>query len=83
MPPKPIDTSTIPSVRLYLGANVKRWRGICRLTQAQLATKVGMDRSYLSNIENASVAASIDTVERLAKEFRIQAASLLASPSKP
>ena len=79
----PIDPPSIPKVRLYLGANVKRWRGICRLTQVQLAAKIGMDRSFLSNIENGSVAASVDTVERLAKEFRIQAASLLMPPSKP
>ena len=82
MPSDPIDTPAIPKIRLYLGANVKRWRGICGLTQAELAKAVGIDRAYLSQIETGSVAASIDKVERLAKVFRMQPFALLAPPPK-
>ena len=50
------STSKVRPFRIYtpasLGAAIKHYRQQAALTQAQLAAMAGMDRSYLSQLEN-------------------------------
>ncbi|HEX7686678.1 MAG TPA: helix-turn-helix transcriptional regulator [Burkholderiaceae bacterium] len=48
------------------------------LTQAELASRCGLDRSYIGSIEQARRNISIDNIDRLAEALGVQARDLLA-----
>jgi transcriptional regulator with XRE-family HTH domain len=58
--------------------NIRRARG---LSQEELAHRAGIDRTYISALERSVYNASIDVVDRLAKELGVEAADLLRRPS--
>ncbi|RID90318.1 XRE family transcriptional regulator [Gemmobacter lutimaris] len=58
---------------------IRRSRG---LSQEELAYRAGLDRTYISALERCLYNASIDVVDRLARELGIEAADLLKRSSK-
>lgn len=48
-----------------LGLNIAFYRKARKLTQLQLAEKLGIDRSHMSSIELATAGVSLDVVFRL------------------
>jgi transcriptional regulator with XRE-family HTH domain len=58
---------------------IRRSRG---LSQEELAYRAGLDRTYISALERCLYDASIDVVDRLARELGTEAADLLKRPSK-
>ncbi|WP_288997611.1 helix-turn-helix transcriptional regulator [uncultured Gemmobacter sp.] len=58
---------------------IRRSRG---LSQEELAYRAGLDRTYISALERCLYNASIDVVDRLARELGTEAADLLKRPSK-
>jgi transcriptional regulator with XRE-family HTH domain len=58
---------------------IRRARG---LSQEELAHRAGIDRTYISALERSVYNASIDVVDRLAKELGLEAADLLKRPTK-
>ena len=64
-------------IREVFAANLKRYRRAAGLSQEELAHRASVDWTYVSALERCRYAASIDVVERLAKELAIEAADLL------
>ncbi len=65
------------TIRDILARNLRRYRQTAGLSQEELAHRADIDRTYISSIERCQYAASIDVVERLARELGVKAAALL------
>lgn len=50
-----------------LGDNLKKIRIKKNITQSEIAKKLGVDRSFVSNLENAKTNPTLSTVTNLAK----------------
>ncbi|PWC26833.1 helix-turn-helix domain-containing protein [Teichococcus aestuarii] len=69
-------------IREILAANLRQHRHAAGLSQEELAHRAKIDRTYISSIERCVYAASIDVVDRLARELGVEAAELLRRPGK-
>jgi transcriptional regulator with XRE-family HTH domain len=65
-------------IREVFALNLRRRRQEAGLSQEELAHRAGIDRTYISALERCVYAASIDVVDRLAKELKVEAADLLS-----
>ncbi|MEM8992197.1 MAG: helix-turn-helix transcriptional regulator [Pseudomonadota bacterium] len=65
------------SIRETLAKNLRRYRQAAGLSQEELAHRADIDRTYISSIERCQYAASIDVLERLARELQVKPAALL------
>ena len=65
-------------IREILAGNLKRYRQRAGLSQEELAHRAGIDRTYVSSLERCVYAASIDVLDRLARELGVEAADLLS-----
>ncbi|HXZ08587.1 MAG TPA: helix-turn-helix transcriptional regulator [Paraburkholderia sp.] len=63
----------------HFGATVRELREARGWSQEQLAEQAGLNRSYVGEIERATVIASIVTVNKLALAFGVPIAQLLCS----
>lgn len=66
-------------LRDIFATNLRRARNAANLSQDELADLAGMDRSYVSDLENAKYSASIDMIESLSIALKVSADSLLRS----
>lgn len=73
--------TTLPggSVRELLARNLKRLRRERGLTQQQLANAAGLDRAYVSALEQQRHGARIDTIEHLAAALDVESDHLIAA----
>jgi transcriptional regulator with XRE-family HTH domain len=70
-------------IREIFARNLRTIRQSRRLSQEELAHRADIDRTYISALERAVYAASIDIVDRLAKVLEVEASELLtAKPEK-
>lgn len=60
-----------------LGTNLKTLRANKNITQSQLADLIGVDKSFVSNIENGKTNPTLSTITSLAKVLGVTAAELL------
>ena len=60
-----------------LGANVRCYRKLKGMTQEQLAHEVGMERSYISDLERGTRNPSVRALGRLAEALSVDPAALL------
>lgn len=60
-----------------LGKNVKRLRIEKDITQTSLAEKLGVDKSFISNIENGKTNPTLSTITNIAKVLGIKLEELL------
>ena len=65
------------SIREVFARNLRRRRHARKLSQEELAYRADVDRTYISSLERCVYGASIDVVERLARELGVEAADLL------
>ena len=65
-------------IREILAGNLKRHRQRVGLSQEELAHRAEIDRTYVSALERCVYAASIDVLDRLARELGVEAADLLS-----
>lgn len=68
-------------IRAVLAANIRRYRRKAGLSQEELAHRAGIDRTYISSLERCRYSASIDVLDRIARELGVDAAALLARAS--
>ncbi|WP_069883211.1 helix-turn-helix domain-containing protein [Bosea sp. BIWAKO-01] len=68
-------------IREVLAANIRRYRRTAGLSQEELALRAGVDRTYVSAIERCRYSASVDVLDRIARELGVEAAALLTRPS--
>lgn len=67
-------------LRDVLAINLRKYRSEKGLSQEELAHRADIDRTYISSLERGVYAASIDVLERLAKELAVDPADLLQQP---
>ena len=63
--------------RLAVGAQVRRWRGVRRMTLAGVASRSGLNVGYLSQIENDKASPSLAVLGQLADALDVPAAWFL------
>jgi transcriptional regulator with XRE-family HTH domain len=67
-------------IREVLARNVRKYRQAAGLSQEELAHRAEIDSTYISSLERCVYAASIDVVDRLARELGVEASDLLQRP---
>ncbi|MBI2631344.1 helix-turn-helix transcriptional regulator [Candidatus Nomurabacteria bacterium] len=60
-----------------LGENLKRLRLKKKLSQGDLSKSLGVDRAYISNIENGRMNPTLSTLEKISKALGISSSELL------
>ena len=65
------------TLRRIVARNLKRLRQERQLTQEELADLAGLNRNYIGMIERQENAATVDTLEALAKALQIEPVQLL------
>ena len=60
-----------------LGQNMKRIRAKKGMSQSDIARALGVDRGYISNIENGKKNPTIATIQKLANALGVSANELL------
>jgi len=60
-----------------LGKNMKRIRAKKKMSQGDIARALGVDRGYISNIENGKKNPTIATIQKLANALGVSADKLL------
>ena len=68
---------TEKELRTTLGANLKRYRNIHKITQMEFAEKVNISIPFLSDIENGKKWVSPKTLVKMADTLKIEAYELL------
>lgn len=64
-----------------LALNIRKYRKAQGLSQEELAHRAEIDRTYISALERGLYAASVEIVDRLAKELGIEPSALLVRPT--
>jgi transcriptional regulator with XRE-family HTH domain len=65
------------TLRRIVARNLKRLRQERGLTQEELADLAGLNRNYVGMIERQENAATVDTLEELAKALQVEPVRLL------
>ncbi|MDO8594931.1 MAG: helix-turn-helix transcriptional regulator [bacterium] len=60
-----------------LGINIKRIRIAKGISQGDIARTLGVDKAYISNIENGKANPTLGTIARLAKAVNVSTDKLL------
>ena len=60
-----------------LGQNLKRIRTKKAISQTKIAKELGIDRAFISNIENGKTNPTLSTIAKLAKTLGVSADELL------
>jgi transcriptional regulator with XRE-family HTH domain len=68
-------------IRKLFGANVRRIRETAGISQAEVATRMGVDRAYISSIERGGQNATLLSLNETALALGVKPADLLAEPS--
>lgn len=69
-------------IREVFAANLRRSRRAAGLSQEELADRASIDRTYVSALERARYAVTIDVLDQIAKALGVEAAALLEKPRK-
>ncbi len=60
-----------------LGENLRKLRLRKEMSQVHLATALGVDRAYISNIENGRMNPTLSTLEKIANALGVSSSELL------
>lgn len=60
-----------------LGKNLKKLRLKMKMSQGDISRKLGVDRAYISSIENGRMNPTLTTLEKLAEAIGINSSELL------
>lgn len=61
-----------------IGLNIRKYRKQMKLSQVDLAVEVGIDRSYLSEIENGRVNPTINILYAIADSLNVSIVNFLS-----
>lgn len=65
-----------------IGRNIRKYRKESRLTQEQLAERVGVSTSFCANIERGGRSMSIQVLTKFANALNVSVDSLVRDPSE-
>lgn len=60
-----------------LGKNLKKLRLKKKMSQGDISRKLGVDRAYISSIENGRMNPTLSTLEKLAEAIGVNSSELL------
>lgn len=63
---------------MNVGSNIRRIRQDARLSQEELAEAAGINRTYLSQLENGRSSPTLDVLERIARALEVPISALIA-----
>jgi len=69
-------------IRIFFGANLKRYRKKLQFSQEQLSEKVNISVMHLSKIERGLTFVSADLLEKLSENLEITVAHLFCEPNE-
>jgi transcriptional regulator with XRE-family HTH domain len=64
-------------VRRIVGKNVRKFRQAAKLTQAEMAGRMGVDRTYIVGLEKGERNVTIETLGQAAKALGLKVGRLL------
>ena len=67
---------TETSLKSGLGAAIRRERSVPRISQGELASRAGLHRTYVSDLERGARNPSIESIEKLARALHVSVAKL-------
>ncbi|HEX3719294.1 MAG TPA: helix-turn-helix transcriptional regulator [Verrucomicrobiae bacterium] len=73
----------ILDVKKQFGSAVKRWRNRLGISQGELATRAGLHRTYVSDIERGTRNPSLENIEKLADALQISTPTLFTYETFP
>ncbi len=62
---------------MNVGANIRRARQEARLSQEELAAQAGINRTYLSQLENGHSSPTLEILERIARALSLSPSTLI------
>lgn len=62
---------------IKLGQNLRKLRLKKKMSQVDLATALGVDRAYISNIENGRMNPTLSTLEKIAGALGVSTSELI------
>jgi transcriptional regulator with XRE-family HTH domain len=65
-------------LKKHVGARIRRARKEARLTQGELAERIGRVETTISNAERGQVAVSLETLQIIAEALRVEPSHFLA-----
>ncbi|QUN28424.1 helix-turn-helix transcriptional regulator [Cupriavidus sp. KK10] len=71
------------TIRAHLAANVKALRGKQGVSQEALASRAGLHRTYISQVEREIVNVSLDNLVLLASALGVAVGELFVEPTEP
>ena len=69
-----------PPYCLKIGINIRKWRELKGMKQELLATKLGITKAALSNIENDKTDVSLHRIEDIARCLNLEVMKLFLNP---
>lgn len=63
---------------ILIGHNVRKYRKLAKMTQENLAEKTGLDRKFLSEVENAKKNLTVGTLVKIAAALEIKVRDLFS-----
>lgn len=60
-----------------LGVNLKKLRLKKKMSQGDISRKLGLDRAYISSIENGRMNPTLSTLEKLAEAIGVNSSDLI------
>jgi len=70
-------------LRYRFAAQMLRLRVARGWSQEELASRAGLHRNYIGQVERGNVNLGLDNVERIAQAFEVSALTLLSEPGSP
>jgi transcriptional regulator with XRE-family HTH domain len=67
----------VMNVQRIVAKNVRKYRTAAKLTQQEMARRMGVDRTYISGLEKGSRNVTIETLAQAAKALGVKVAKLL------
>jgi len=64
------------SLKISLGAAIRRERFLLGISQRELAERAGLHRTYVSDLERGARNPSIDSIEKLARALHVSVVKL-------
>jgi len=65
---------------MNVGYNIRKARLLAGLSQEELAHQAGINRTYLSQLENGRSSPTLEVLEKIARALELSPAALLAEP---
>ena len=70
----------VMEIKKRFGLAVREYRRLLKVSQEELAMRIGADQAYVSRIEAGQVNVTLETVEQIATALQIDAVDLLEMP---